>query len=84
MPSADAYASVTLLCLVCIVQVWWQFNVARMAILYANGRSQEICTNCNTIADSGWPEIVITPRQKYNIAAGSLTGVALITNEVLS
>jgi hypothetical protein len=47
-----------------------------MAILYADGSSQTICTDCNTIADSGWPEIVITPTDRYNIAKGAMTGAA--------
>lgn len=54
--------------------VWWQFTVARMAILYADGTSQTICTDCNTIADSGWPEIVITPKDAADIAIGAMTG----------
>jgi hypothetical protein len=57
-------------------QVWWQFKVARMAILYVDGSSQTICTDCNTIADSGWPEIVITPTDAANIAIGSMKGIA--------
>lgn len=45
-----------------------------MAILYADGTSQTICTDCNTIADSGWPEIVITPKDAADIAIGAMTG----------
>ena len=45
-----------------------------MAIEYSDGSSQTICTDCNTIADSGWPEIVITPPEQARMAIASLTG----------
>lgn len=59
-----------------LLQVWWQFLVKRMAIEYADGSSQDICTECNTIADSGWPEIVITPKAEGAMAKASLTGAS--------
>lgn len=38
--------------------------------------SQDICTDCNTITDSGWPDTVITPEGAAEVALSSLKGIA--------